>query len=101
MTSIHFTKARDALDFIATRAIISPSDRQASLTAAHVHATLALAEQQRIANLIALADLADRKYGNYAGTGGLTAVFEYGDTLESNMRLRPEIADALGIEVTA
>lgn len=70
----------------------------ARATTAQVHATLALVEQQRIANLIALADHAHARFKNYAGeAGGIGAIFSYGDTPESNMRLRHEIAKALGL----
>jgi hypothetical protein len=58
----------------------------------------ALVEQQRIANLIALADHAHARFGNYAGeAGGLGTLFSYGPTPESNMRIQDDIAVALGI----
>ena len=55
-------------------------DRRYLIAAAHIHATLAVAEQARIANLIALAKL--------AGHSGPDEVAV----------LRPDIAAALGIE---
>lgn len=65
---------------------------------AQAHATLALVEQQRIANLIALASHAAERFGNYAGeAGGLATLFEYGETPESNMRLRDDIKKGLGL----
>lgn len=63
---------------------------------AQVHATLALVEQQRIANLIALA-----APQSGIGTGGevsLPSWIPAGDGKLAYMRLRPEIADALGME---
>ena len=67
-------------------------------TVAMVHATLALVEQQRIANLIALAEHAQRRYGNYAGeAGGMGTLFSYGDTPESNIRIRVDIREALAL----
>ncbi len=69
-----------------------------SMIAAQVHATLALVEQQRIANLIALAEFARREFGNYAGeAGGFGTLLSYGETPESNMRVRDDVAAALGI----
>lgn len=64
-----------------------------------IHTLESLVEQQRIANLIALAEHAQRRYGNYAGdAGGLGTLFSYGETPESNMRVRDDIAYALGID---
>lgn len=63
---------------------------------AQVHATLALVEQQRIANLIALAEPQSG-----IGTGGevsLPSWIPATDGKIAYMRLRPEIADALGME---
>jgi hypothetical protein len=63
---------------------------------AQVHATLALVEQQRIANLIALATPQPG-----IGTGGevsLPSWIPATDGKIAYMRLRPEIADALGME---
>lgn len=61
-------------------------------------ATLELAEQQRIANLIALADFAHDRFGTYAGeAGGMGVLFTYGETLDSNIRLRGDIREALGL----
>lgn len=65
---------------------------------AQVHATLALAEQQRIANLIALAELADRRFSNYAGLAGpLGTIFNHPPEPSGNMLIKPEIAAALKI----
>jgi hypothetical protein len=68
------------------------------IAAAQVHATLALVEQQRIANLIALADHAHGRFGNNAGeAGGVGVLFSYGETPDSNMRVRQEIREGLGL----
>lgn len=67
---------------------------------AQVEATLALAEQQRVANLIALARYAVEQYGNYAPTGAnLRALFTPPETEHGNLSLNPEIAQALGVEL--
>lgn len=66
------------------------------LAAAQVHATLALAEQARIANIIALAE-SGRTTVNGARTalaGLFTGSAEDGS---ANMHLRPEIKEALGL----
>ena len=69
------------------------------LAEAQVHATLALVEQQRIANLIALTKFAFEQYGNYAPTGAnLPALFLPPETEQGNVRLNPDIAAALGIK---
>ena len=66
---------------------------------AQAEATLALVEQQRIANLIALTKFAFEKYGVYAPTGAnLPALFLPPETDQGNMRLHPDIAAALGIK---
>lgn len=65
---------------------------------AQVHATLALVEQQRIANLIALAKTAQEHYGGYAGEAGFVrTLFDNPNTELGNMRLKPNIAAALGL----
>lgn len=63
-----------------------------------VEATLALAEQQRIANIIALASRADDRWGAYAGeAGSMGTLFDNPETELDNMRLKPEIKEALGL----
>lgn len=63
-----------------------------------IHTLEQLAEQLRIQNLIALADLADRRFGNSAGDGGpMSTLFTYGETPEANMRVRDDVAHWLGI----
>lgn len=74
---------------------------EANLANAHLavaFATLELAEQQRIANLIALAELGDRVFGGYAGDAGLfSTIFDQPTTSHGNVSVKPEIAAALGI----
>ncbi len=69
------------------------------LDEARVHATLALVEQQRIANLIALSQAED---GNgWQAEQPLAALFAYrreaGAMEDEGLHIRPEIAVALGI----
>ena len=79
------------------------------IAAAHVHATLALIEQQRIANLVALASLAGRDEDVHeevaaAAHGALNAMIRYQDVPSGHAgpdevaALRPDIAAALGIK---
>ena len=79
------------------------------LGSAHVHATLAVAEQQRIANLVALASLAGRDEDVHeevaaAAYGALNAMIRYQDVPNGHAgpdevaALRPDIAAALGIK---
>ena len=79
------------------------------IAAAHIHATLAVAEQARIANLIALAKLAGRDEDAHeevaaAAYGALNALISYQDVPNGHSGpdevavLRPDIAAALGIE---
>ena len=79
------------------------------IAAAHVHATLALVEQQRIANLAALASLAGRDEDVHeevaaAAYGALNAMIRYQDVPNGHAgpdevaALRPDIAAALGIK---
>ena len=81
----------------------------ATLALAQVHATLALVEQQRIANLAALASLAGRDEDVHeevaaAAYGALNAMIRYQDVPNGHAgpdevaALRPDIAAALGIE---
>ena len=84
-------------------------DRRYLIAAAHIHATLAVAEQARIANLIALAKLAGRDEDGgeevaAAAYGALNALISYQDVPNGHSGpdevavLRPDIAAALGIE---
>lgn len=73
-----------------------PGQAEALLLTAQVHATLALVEQQRIANLIALAESGRTTVnGARAALAGL-----YDGSAEEGsayMALRPDIAAALGL----
>ncbi|CAN5419957.1 hypothetical protein BH09ACT9_BH09ACT9_00160 [soil metagenome] len=69
-----------------------------ALLQAQVHATLYLAEQQRIANLIALSEHAYGRFGNYAGeAGGMGTLFSYPTEQSGNMALRTEFREGLGL----
>ena len=79
------------------------------IAAAQAHAALALVEQARIANLVALASLAGRDEDAHeevaaAAYGALNALIRYQDVpsghagLDEVAVLRPDIAAALGIE---
>lgn len=85
---------------------------QASVAAAQVNATLALVEQQRIANLIALtalsgnASIQESSYdeGATLASDGLHGLIEYERTeatqisdAEDHPVIRPEIKEALGL----
>lgn len=97
----HAAEARKAIE--STYPIALPYDSaeaqyHGALMEAQVHATLALVEQQRIANLIALAEHTQRRYGTVAGeAGGVGTLLSYGETPDSNMRVRNDVAYALGI----
>lgn len=68
-------------------------------TEAHVHATLYVAEQQRIANLIALADHSYTRWSNYAGeAGGMGTLFSNADTPDGNIKIRDDIRESLGLK---
>ena len=85
----HAAEARDMLD---------GKNYYGSASEALAHATLALVEQQRIANLIALAEHAHKRFGNFAGeAGGMGTLFAYGETEASNMQIRVGIREALGL----
>lgn len=63
-----------------------------------IHTIEALTEQQRIANIIALADFADRRFGNYAGDAGpMGSLFLWGETPGGNVVLRDDVAHHLGL----
>lgn len=84
----HATEAKELLE----------AGRDFDIRKAQVHATLALAEQQRLANLIALASHSHARWGNYAGeAGGMGVLFSYGETELANMRIRDDIREALGL----
>ena len=98
--------ARDALSTSRSGAQVIAGMLAAT---AQVHAALALVEQQRIANLVALAKLAGRDEDVHeevaaAAYGALNAMIHYQDVPNGHMgpdevaALRPDIAAALGIE---
>ena len=95
MTRIdHAKEARRALRAAAE----TPSDVETVadpwILSAQVHVTLALVEQQRIANLIALA------FGSADDADAKQILYEdVADDFGPSYALRPEIAAALGIEV--
>lgn len=77
----------------------TPADENVTdpwLLAAQVHATLALVEQQRIANLIAMRELPE------AGNALLKASAECDEhgRVTGQAIIRPEISEALGIEAS-
>jgi hypothetical protein len=69
-----------------------------AISMGQVHATLALVEQQRIANMIALENQRIRKTKNQGHYYGSDLLYDEPSTLYGNWELRPEIAAALGIE---
>ena len=112
MTRIdHATEARTLLTqsyaFTSSDMVLHTGETKADVIAqAHVHATLALVEQQRIANLIAMASMADddSKHEVAAGVLGHEAVWTLATTKmigpdDEFEIVRPDIAAALGIEV--
>lgn len=107
--------AQNNLDWVAGRESTSGA-AAVTVAAAQVHATLALVEQQRIANLIALANLAgnsalqesDYDEGATLASDALHALVEYERTPatpysdpDDHPVIRPDIAAALGIEAPA
>lgn len=105
----HAAEARGWLDYSANN---NPDVDHRAIHAAllaQAEATLALVEQQRIANLIALAKLAGRDEDVHeevaaAAYGALNALIRYQDVPNGHAgpdevaALRPDIAAALGIE---
>lgn len=90
----HKMRATDLMDHVDNHAVYGEPIAVAlvTLAAAQTHATLALVEQQRIANLIALA----RVNAGFAQIAyeALTGPPSYGEPID----LAPDIAAALGIE---
>jgi hypothetical protein len=101
MTERHAESARSILD--SSMGIVrdetgASAEAAEMIAEAQVHATLALVEQQRIANLIALADHASELFGNYAGeAGGMGTLFSHPEDEGGNMRLRDDVRKALGL----
>lgn len=98
--------AAEAREFLALARTI-PSAEDETNPAAHLaileaqaHATLALVEQQRIANLIALADARHLVLSKQVANGAaLALVGHHEPSLTDWPQLTPDIAAALGIEV--
>jgi hypothetical protein len=75
-----------------------PEDALAAAQIATARAIREQTEQLRIANLIALADHAHERFGNYAGwAGGMGTLFSYPEDEGGNMQLRQDIRKALGL----
>lgn len=89
-------RAYGVLRWVSSTSMTS-AEATASVMAAQTHATLALVEQQRIANLIALAKVAGRDEDVHEAVA--EAAYGALDTLVNTMALHPDIAAALGIEV--
>lgn len=87
----HAAEARQCLGLIADIGYASDHGyrKQEYLAEAHVHATLALVEQQRAANIIAVMSSAARSVAE--GTHSIA------DYLAMFQRLNPEVARILGI----
>lgn len=94
----HAAKAREVGDLANYAWGEGLTDAAGLLASAQVNAIEALVEQQRIANLVALAEHAQRRYGAHAGeAGGMGTLFSYGDTPDSNIRIRANIREGLGL----
>lgn len=100
----HATEARALLiqgdAFTSSDMVLQTGEAKADVIAlAQVHATLALVEQQRIANLVALSQAED---GNgWASEQAIAAVFREhwnDETGQGHCTIAPDIAAALGIE---
>lgn len=95
--------AQEAIDWIEYSSNLNPDvDNKASHAAqlAQVHATLALVEQQRIANLIALGVLGEHAIlTEQVSEDAAVSLIEHKDhAMGGYFQLKPEIAEALGIE---
>lgn len=98
----HKTEAEAAL--ASTEGLVSlglmdtPELAQAAVGAAQAHALLAVADQLRLANLIALTDYGWRGVDvEDVARAALTERFTNEDS-QRDHRLRPEIADLLGVK---
>lgn len=95
--SKHVEKAKKWLEYSGNQNPEVDGKAMHSVALAQVEATLALAEQQRISNLIALAE-SGRTTVNGARQA-LRALYDGSiDDGTARMFLRPEIAQALGVE---
>lgn len=95
--SDHVKQTQDLLEFAdkAPKGVASPTARLTAVTAAGVHATLALVEQQRIANEIAVIRLGASALDEVAETKATV------DTTRQRVRrfnaLRARIKEGLGL----
>ena len=85
---------RDALNDVLADEGITDASIVATAILVQVHATLALAEQQRIANLIALWSINDTSFS----TAAFDALGSVPTTWNGRAELHPHIKEALGIE---
>jgi len=96
----HAAEALDAL--IAVSNIEEPLTVANLLAEAQTHATLALVEQQRIANLIALATNIHTPLADQPATDAMGALVDYhpheNDEFGGWFEANPDVAAALGIE---
>lgn len=96
----HAAEARDSISLAQDDALAEEATSITHAMIANAEATLALVEQQRIANLIALSQALD---GNgWQAAEPLDAIFAYRNTEPDDefagLHIRPDIAAALGIE---
>ncbi len=73
------------------RLIRRPEERRDMIASAQVHATLALVEQQRIANVVSIMSLEVQEDKPIEQSEATTALYSAG-------RMRPDFAEALGID---
>ncbi|KTR95367.1 hypothetical protein NS220_06070 [Microbacterium testaceum] len=107
----HARVAQENLDVVGSRPML-PEVAAVTATAALVHATLALVEQQRIANLIALVALSGNESvqessfdeGSTLASAGMHALIEYVRTPATPFsgpddvpEIRPDIREGLGL----
>ena len=90
----HAARANNVLRSVASASMAS-AEATVSVIAAQTHATLALVEQQRIANLIALAQGTDGSFSTTTRDLAYLSIVGGGPDAMPH----PEIAAALGIEV--
>lgn len=96
-TTDHYS---EALSFLRATAIDTYGDPDRKVAVAQVHATLALAEQQRVANLIALAHSHHRHLGRaaYRALAKVNLECDYDGNKTGQDKVSPDIARALRIE---
>ena len=98
----HVKVAQRNLDFVGKEAMESP-EALVTVTAALVHATLALVEQQRISNRLMLAalvadvELRTGQNGSRVGLLGACGVFHHPKNIGERAHLDDDIREALGL----